>query len=160
MARRIRRTNRKNSKRLNSRRRSKVRNHRNTLKRRNTMKRRNINKYRGGVGDKLDTEIWRSTIKNKDMITYAKNGNIASLQFLLSVWLTKKTNASRDEIKKIIKTQFIDMSGSIDFTAEDKPIYGFLSHDQAIEIMDILALNDKVFSTIETVSVGDFWNSV
>ena len=36
MARRIRRTNRNNSKRLNSRRRSKVRNHRNTMKRRNT----------------------------------------------------------------------------------------------------------------------------
>ena len=36
MMRRIRRTNRNNSKRLNSRRRSKVRNHRNTMKRRNT----------------------------------------------------------------------------------------------------------------------------
>lgn len=36
MARRIRRTNRKNSKRLNSRHRSKVRNHRNTMNRRNT----------------------------------------------------------------------------------------------------------------------------
>ena len=40
MPRRIRRTNRKNSKRLNSKRRSKVANRRNTLKRRNTMKRR------------------------------------------------------------------------------------------------------------------------
>ena len=189
MPRRIRRTNRKNSKRLNSKRRSKVANRRNTLKRRNTMKRRNTKYYkgRGGAADKAQIErdaaeqaqIERDAAekaqkargekalidelkRNREMIRYAKQGDNMTITLLLTAWVSNKTSDTRvniiEKVKELAGSKVDLTKLNIDYDATTGNIYGFLSNEQALSIIQKLAVQSANKDT-RSENPGKIWVS-